>query len=366
MKLNKTILAVPALLAAAAVLYPFLQRPAALAANPAPPEQDSARWIAGAGRVEPQSEEVRIAADLDGRLASVPVQEGDHVTRGQIVAIIENDDFAARVRIAGAAVAERRAELERVVNGSRIEQRLEAEALVREAGAALEHAKAEQQRRTALFHNGLIARTEFDLGEREYGLAQARHDSARQRAALVLYESRPEDFRRAQAALERAHAERAEAEALLARTVIRAPLAGVVLRKLRKTGEGVSATSQTVILALGDCSRLRVRMDVDENDVGRLRIGQAAWVRADAFGDRRFPGVVVQIGQAVGRKNVFTGEPTEKLDANVLETLIELVPETRIPVGLRVDAYIDTQHPPRLRGEADSLDRTIGNRTSAE
>lgn len=340
MKLNKTIVAIPALLAAAATVHPFIERPTARAANAVDRDDAPARMIAGAGRVEPQSEEVQIAAGLDGRLASVPVEEGDRVTRGQIIAIIENNDFAARVRIAAAAVAERRAELERVVNGSRVEQRLEAEALVREADAALEHAKHERQRKTALFENGLIARTEFDLSEREYLSAQARHDSVRQRATIVKFESRPEDFRRAEAALERANAEHAEAQALLDKTVIRAPINGVVLRKHRKAGEGVSAAAQTVILSLGDCARLRVRMDVDENDVGRLRIGQAAWVRADAYGDRKFPGVVVQIGQSVGRKNVFTGEPAEKLDANVLETLIELAPDAALPVGLRVDAYI--------------------------
>jgi HlyD family secretion protein len=290
--------------------------------------------------VEPVSEEVKVAAGMDGRLSSVPVEEGERVHRGQIIAIIENDEFAARVRIAAAAVAERRAELERVVNGSRTEQRLEAEALVREAEAALEHAGIERQRRTALFENGLIARSEFDLAEREYRSVQARYDSVLQRAALVKYESRPEDFRRAQAALERAHAQHAEAQALLAKTVIRSPIDGNVLRKHRKTGESVSATTQTVILSLGNCGRLRVRVDVDENDVGRLRVGQAAWVRADAFGDRKFAGAVVRIGHAVGRKNVYTEEPAEKLDANVLETLIELEPGAVIPVGLRVDAYI--------------------------
>lgn len=340
MKITRTLAAVlPAALATAAAVHHVVARPRAVveASAPAP---DPVRLIAGAGRVEPQSEEIRIAADLDGRLAGVPVEEGERVQRGQIVAIIGNDDYAARVQIAAAEVAERRADLERVVNGSRIEQRLEAEATVREAEAALEHANIERKRRTSLFENGLIARSEFDLAEREYRSVQARYDSAFQRATLVKYESRPEDFRRAQAALERANAQHAEAQALLARTVIRSPIDGTVLRKHRKTGESVSAVSQTVILTLGNCGRLRVRMDVDENDVGRLRIGQAAWVRADAFGERKFAGTVVQIGQAVGRKNVHTGEPAEKLDANVLETVIELEPEAAIPVGLRVDAFI--------------------------
>ena len=172
--MNKRTIAViiPAVLAVAGAAYRLTARTAAVAG--ASFDEQEVRLIAGAGRVEPLSEEVNVAADIDGRLASVAVEEGERVRRGQIIAVIENDDFAARVQIAAAAVNERRAELERVVNGSRIEQRLESDAAMREAEAALEHARIERKRRTALAESGLIARTEFDLSEREFRLAEAR------------------------------------------------------------------------------------------------------------------------------------------------------------------------------------------------
>ena len=85
---------------------------------------------------------------------------------------------------------------------------------------------------------------------------------------------------------------------------------------------------------------MRVRVDVDESDVSKLSLGQAAYVIADAYGSRRFPGHVVQIGQQLGRKNVRTDEPTERVDMKILETLIALDNETELPVGLRVNAYI--------------------------
>ena len=137
-----------------------------------------------------------------------------------------------------------------------------------------------------------------------------------------------------------AEASLSNAQALFEKTIVRSPLDAVVLRRYRKTGESVIAKDETPIVSLGATSRLRVRVDVDETDVNRLREGQKAWVRADAYGDRRFTGRVVRIGQILGPKNISTDRAAEKLDAKILETLVELDPGQTIPVGLRVDAYI--------------------------
>ena len=81
-------------------------------------------------------------------------------------------------------------------------------------------------------------------------------------------------------------------------------------------------------------------MDVDESDVARLREGMPAYVKAEAYGSRQFPARVLRIGQALGRKNVRTDEPTERVDRKILETLLVLDPGQHLPVGLRVDAYL--------------------------
>lgn len=298
------------------------------------------RLIVGAGRIEPVSEEIKIGSDLDGRLRDVPVEEGQAVRRGQVVATIENADYQARMDLASATLTEREAELERLLNGSRVEERRESDAAVREAEAVLEHARIERDRRVQLRDYGVISRSEFDAAAREYSVATEHLAALRERAALVRDQSRPEDIKRGYAEVERSRAQLAEAQALLAKTVIHSPLDGVVLRKKLKAGESVSGGLDT-ILTIGDCSRLRVRVDVDENDVARLRAGQIAWVRAEAYGDRKFRGRVTRIGQILGRKNVRTDEPTERVDLKILETLVDLDPGVSIPVGLRVDAYID-------------------------
>jgi len=304
------------------------------------PQTGEERMIVGAGRIEPLSEEVKVGSELEGRLNRVLVEEGHRVYLGQVIAELENRDYQARVELAAATVTQREAELERLVNGARTEQRREAEASVREAEAVMAHAQTEQRRRLALRDFGAISRSEFDAADREMGVAAARLQAARERLSIVNDETRPEDLKRARAELERAQAQLGEARALLSKTIIRSPIDGVILRKKLKSGENVSAWGEPVV-TLGDCSRLRVRVDVDENDVARLRIGQAAWVRADAYGDRKFKGKVTRIGRILGRKNLRTDEPSERVDAKILETLVELEPGTSIPIGMRVDAYID-------------------------
>lgn len=304
------------------------------------PSRLGERMIVGAGRVEPLSEEIKVGSELEGRLSRVPVEEGQHVRAGEVIAILENADYLARVELASATVMQREAELERLVNGSRTEQRREAAASVHEAEAILAHAQTEQRRRRALRDFGAISRSEFDTADREMGVAAARLQASRERLSLVTDETRPEDLKRAKAELERARAQHKEATALLAKTSIRSPISGVILRKKLKTGENVSAWGDPVV-TLGDCSRLRVRVDVDENDVARLRVGQPAWVRADAYGDRKFRGKVMRIGQILGRKNVRTDEPAERVDTKILEALLELEAGASIPIGMRVDAYID-------------------------
>lgn len=81
---------------------------------------------------------------------------------------------------------------------------------------------------------------------------------------------------------------------------------------------------------------------MDETEVAKVKVGQAAYVTADAYGTQKFPGHVVRVGNELGRKNIRTDEPTEKVDTKILETLVQLDRGSSLPDGLRVDAYIRT------------------------
>jgi len=296
--------------------------------------------VSAPGRVEPISEEVDVGSFVGGRLESVRVEEGDVVKKGHVIAVIANGDYRARVAVADAQVKRAEAALRRAVNGSRDQERGEALAQVREAEAVLDNALAEMERGRTLARTGDISRSDFDRTERELAVASERVAIARERAALVEAGPREEDRAQARADLALARARLAEAQALMDKTIIRAPLSGTVLRRYMRTGETITDGTDSPIVTLGDRSILRVRAEVDETDVARVRVGQKAYVRADAYGDRKFSGRVVRLGPLVGKKKVTTERPSERIDTKVRDAIIELDPGQDLPTGLRVDAFI--------------------------
>jgi HlyD family secretion protein len=308
----------------------------------APSSHSSPRMIAGPGRVEPSSEDIKIGSELSGRLKVVNVEEGDAIRRGQVLAELENADYRAQVESARANVIAKQAVLRKVINGARRQERDEAWSSVNEAKAVTENAKSELRRRQELFSAGVVSREELERYAREADVAQAKYEAAVQQHALVDDRAREEDQSFAEADLQLAQAQLDEAQARYDKTFIRSPIDGTVLRKHHRSGESVSNSSTVPdpVLTIGDRKTLRVRVDVDETDVSKVNVSQKAYVTADAFGTQKFWGHVVRVGQQLGPKNVRTDEPTEKVDTKILETLVELDPGSHLPDGLRVDAFI--------------------------
>jgi HlyD family secretion protein len=346
--MNKKIvglIAVTAFLLASSLIV-FSDRSAKSAAHASSVAQraDTPPLIAGPGRVEPISEDVEIGSELSGRLKSVNVEEGDHVHRGETLAVVENADYRAQVASAEANVVAKEAAFRKVVNGARKQVRSEAWASVREAQAVMDDAQSEFDRRQKLYAAGVISREELDRSARESDVAKARYEAAIEQNSLIDDHAREEDKSLAEADVQMARAQLAEAQASYDKSFIKSPLDGTILRKHHRTGESVSnaGTTPDPILTLGDNRILRVRVDVDEDDVSKVRLGQKAYVTADAYGKQRFWGRVVQVGEQLGPKNVRTDEPTERVDKKILETLVELEPGAQLPDGLRVDAFIVT------------------------
>lgn len=298
--------------------------------------------IAGPGRVEPSSEDIKIGSELSGRLKIVNVEEGDTIHRGQVLAELENADYHAQVESARANVIAKEAALRKVINGARRQERDEAWSSVNEAKVVMENAQAELHRREELFAAGVVSREELERYTRESDVAKAKYDAALQQHALVDDRAREEDQSLAEADVKLAQAQLDEAQARYEKTFIRSPIDGSVLRKHHRSAESVSNSSTVPdpILTIGDRKALRVRVDVDETDVSKVNVGQRAYVTADAFGKQKFWGHVVRVGQQLGPKNVRTDEPTEKVDTKILETLVELDSGSHLPDGLRVDAFI--------------------------
>jgi HlyD family secretion protein len=313
--------------------------------NSLAPVAESKDYIAAPGRVEPLSEEIKIGAELSGKLKAVLVDEGDHVECRQMVALLNNDDFQAQAESAEAQLHEAEAELESLINGSRQQERHEAQATVDEMKALMNNAKSELDRRQALFQTGDIAKEQVERAERDYEMAVARYNAASQRHLLIAEGARAEDRAKATAAVQRARARLQEARAQVEKTVIRSPISGVVLRRYLKSGESVANSPNMPIVTVADTAKLRVRVDVDESDIGMLSIGQRVYFIAPGYSDRKFWGRVVRIGQILGKKNARTDEPTERVDTKILETLVELEDGHQLYPGLRVDSFIEVLKP---------------------
>jgi HlyD family secretion protein len=309
----------------------------------------SRQYLATApGMVEPVSEEREVGSQVLGVIKEVRVDENDEVQEGQIIAVINNAEQVARLASARAELALRRAELERCINGARIQERREARAALMEAEANLRLARTDYQRRVPLAKTGVSSQASLDLATSTLQASEARRDAMAERLAVLEAGSRAEDIAAARARLSLAEANVALAEALLDKTFIRSPVSGTVLRRVRIAGEPVTNMPPTPIAAIGNLHGLRVRAEVDETDVGQVVAGQRVEVTADAYPNRKFGGAVYRVSSRMGEKQVLTGRPADRVDAKVLQVLIDLDPGIKLPIGLRVDVFF-------LRGPRLSL-----------
>ena len=305
----------------------------------------SGAWVSAAGRVEPISEEMRLGFDIPGKILEVYVEEGDAVRKGQPLARLVDADIQARQAQAKANADAAKAALDKVVTGARSMERQEAAAILREAETIMHNARKESERRARLVGHGAISHEEAERAEKDYLVSKQKESQARERFHLLDDPAREDDVRRAEAQYVQALAQLDEAQAFVDKALIHSPIDGIVLRKHRRAGEMVSTNFDSPVVTVGDVTTLRVRADVDEKDVGKVKFGQKAYAMADAYGQQRFAGKVIRIARMLGRKNVRTDDPAERLDTKILETLIELEPGTAIPIGLRMDVFILLDEP---------------------
>jgi HlyD family secretion protein len=263
----------------------------------------------------------------------------NHVAADQPIAIVENSEQKARLAQARANLADAKAQPDKTLNGARPEERREAADQLADLDAQLEWAQLDYGRKKPLAEHGSASQAALDQAVSSMHALNMRRAAMAERLAMIQAGARTEDVAIARAAVARAEAEAALAEAELDKFTIRSPIAGVILRKQRNAGEAVTNVDPTPIAIVGDLSRLRVRAEVDETDIGHIAVGQHVEVAADAFPGRHFHGAVARIAHKLGAKQIETGSPAEKVDMKMLQTLIDLDPDVTLPVGLRVDVF---------------------------
>jgi HlyD family secretion protein len=223
--------------------------------------------------------EAIVSSKIQGRLSELRVEEGSVVREGEMLARLESTDLLASVERAKAQVQQADAQV-----GS-------AQAQVRRAEADLAEARRQLGVAERLNTEKLLAVDSYDAARSRVALAEAALGQANA------------DAQRATAARTQAAAELNVAEAQLQNTVIRAPFAGTVVRKMAEVGESVApippgvniSTASGAIVALADLATLEMEADVSESNVARLQEGQPAEVTVEAFPDKRYKSVLRQV-----------------------------------------------------------------------
>lgn len=229
-------------------------------------------------------ERVTVGVKVAGRLASIAVDLGSVVKRGQPIAQVEPTDHALRVEQAASAVGQARAQLGLAPEGADVEVDVEKTSLVQEARATLEEVRANLERSRALLAERLIAQAEFDAVRASFLRAEsavaAAHDEIRNR----------------QAALRQRTFELRAARQQLADATVRAPLDGFVQERHAHPGQYLAAGASVATIVRVD--PLRLRAEIPEREALLVRAGQAVRVAVEGV-DTPHPGTVVRLAPAL-------------------------------------------------------------------
>lgn len=299
------------------------------------------RYIAAEGKMEAMPGfETEVGSEIDGRIAEFFVKEGDTVKKGDPIARLENSDIRAKLKETEAQHAVAKSKLSEIVSGARDEEITKARAALDAATANKETAQKEFSRYKQLFSEDLVTKSAFDEKERALRVTDARAKEAAEELNLLEKGPKEETVKLYQDEVMRAGAAVAYLKALLEKTFITAPLSGKVIRKNLERGEITSKEMLTSLVTIADVKRVWVNAEIDETDIGRIRIGDKAEVTSDAYPGKVFQGVVQEIADYVGARTVQPNNPSKILDMKVIQVKIGLQEDVPFILGMTVDVRI--------------------------
>lgn len=300
------------------------------------------QWpIYAQGRIEGATPEIELRPRLQGPVAAIPVEEGQFVEQGSLLLQVDDQQRRHETELFEAKVALADAELRKVLNGARQQQRDQASAEYEAKLAQLRNAEIAWQRAAGLREAKAIAQQLADDKRERVESLRAETQAAKAAMDLIHAPPRPDEVDMAEARLAAAKAEHALAVEKWKQTRLLAPVAARVLKIHAELGEMVGPAAAQPAIVLADTRRFRVRAFVEELDAPNVRPGMTATITADGLGDRELSGNVVWVSSRMGRKHLWSDAPTERQDTKTREVLIGLSEQGDLVVGLRVNVTID-------------------------
>ncbi len=262
--------------------------------------------VNASGKVYPEIE-VKVSPDISGEITELTVQEGDTVKKGQLLARIYADVYSIQRNQAATGVAQSQAQ----VANSR--------AALGALQAQKDQAKQNYDRQKKLLDGKVISQSEFDVADANY------------KSSIANYNAAVAGIGGSQAAVQSARENLAKANTDLGRTTITAPMDGVISLLNVKKGEKVAGNSFNVgteMLRIADMDRIEIRVDVGENDVPKVKLGDSALIDIDAYADRRFKGIVTQIASSNNGAAGQSGLGAAATDVTQYKVYVRLLKES--------------------------------------
>lgn len=282
--------------------------------------------------------EVELSFRISGQVKTRPVDEGDRIKAGQVVATLDTDTLEA---LRGAALAEvdnTRAVLDELEEGTRKEEIEMARAQLKAAESKLKNAKDEYERYLPLYKEKAISPSTFDVRDTALKIATEEYNNALK--ALEKNETGPREqqIRSARSRWDRAKWELNRIELDIEHSIIRSPVDGVVLVKATEVGEVVLPGATVMTVAAID--EVWLKGYVSELDLGRVKLGQKAEISIDTYPGKIYPGVVTFISSRAEftPKNVQTKEERIKQVYRVKITIPN--PQQDLKIGMPAEGYI--------------------------
>jgi len=237
--------------------------------------------VSATGKIQPETE-VKISPEVAGEIIELPIEDGMRVKKGDLLVKIKPDSYKALLEQQEAAISAAKA--------NNLQQK-----------ATMLKTEHDFKRAQDLFEKKLISEQEYNAAEAAYDVAKNTHESS-------LHE------------IERAQASSSQARDQLEKTTIYSPMDGIVTVLNSKLGERLVATNQfagTEVLRVADLSHMQAVVDVNENDVVNVKVGDKADVKIDAYEDRKFQGVVQQIANTGKTSGAGTQEEVTNFEVKI-------------------------------------------------
>jgi HlyD family secretion protein len=298
------------------------------------------QWMASApGRIEPRSGLIRIGTSLPGKVEAVAVVMNDKVSEGEVLIRVEDKEARARLAAAEAKAATTKKDRDAVAIPAGRESVSKAEDAVFTAERAVTSARFELD--DALTANRKNSSNPNALANARRRLADANDRLRQEQSAFATAQNKggvpaPNAL---EAGLIAARSDVTLAETMLDKTRIRAPIAGTVLQINAKLGELVAPSVELPLVVMGDMSVVRVRAEVDDADVAKIKKDQRAFVKSAAYPGKEYDGKVVELSPSLAFPRMGSRGARRATDVEVMEVLIDLEGNVPLLPGMRVDVF---------------------------